>query len=82
MVLITKQVKKYSKFEKHNPKIALVVLYVDVDVKVFKYNDREYADINKPIKRAYFLNIILKEKKKGVLSLISDDISIQDEVVK
>lgn len=56
--------KKNRKLEKYNPKVALTVLNVDLDVKVFKYNDQEYADINKPIKQACVLNIILKEKKR------------------
>ena len=56
--------KKNRKLEKYNPKVALTVLNVDLDVKVFKYNDQEYADINKSIKQACVLYIILKEKKR------------------
>ena len=48
MVLITQQVKeKITEFETYNPKIALVGLFNDVDIKVFKDHDREYADTNK-----------------------------------
>ena len=48
MVLITQQVKeKITEFETYNPKIALVGLFNDVDIKVFKHHDREYAGTNK-----------------------------------
>lgn len=41
----------------------LVVLYVDLDVKVFKDNDRENAYYINQSNKRFFLNIVLNEKK-------------------
>ena len=41
----------FNKVERNVSHIALVMLYLDIDVKVFKYNDREYGNIHKSIKQ-------------------------------
>ena len=41
----------YTLFEKNNPEIASIVLYVDVDVEIIK---KERANIHKSIKKHMF----------------------------
>lgn len=41
----------FNKVERNVSHIALVMLYLDIEFKVFKYNDREYANIHKSIKQ-------------------------------
>lgn len=41
----------FNKVERNVSHIAFVMLYLDIDVKVFKCNDREYANIHKSIKQ-------------------------------
>ena len=52
-------------FWKSNPEIALTVLYVDADVKIFCVKDEicPHVCINQPNSRIY-LNITMKEKKQ------------------
>ena len=53
----------YTLLEKHNPKIALIVLHVDVDIKIFQNLGQVCAYVYKWIKQSPLSINILKEKK-------------------
>lgn len=51
-------------FEKYNPEIALTVLHVDVDAKIFLIESKIWAGAHKSIKQLYVSNLYLKKKEK------------------
>ena len=56
--------KKFKKLARNYQDIALVVLYVDVDVNVSEDTNGEYPNIYKSFKDVYLLNHYFKTDKK------------------
>ena len=57
-----------SKLGKYNLNIALVLLYVDVNVKVFQNNCGKYIDIHKSIIQYYLLKHFEGEKNSDLVN--------------
>ena len=74
--------KKFKKLARNYQDIALVVLYVDVDVNVSEDTNREYPNIYKSFKDVYLLNHYFETNKKSSFVIIPKDVRIKEGLSK
>ena len=72
----------YTLFERKNSAVALIGLYVNVDIEPFVREGELYSCIHISIKKSYVLKHYSTRDKKAVLLSILDKISIKEELIK